>query len=45
MITDMHMMQADDLEQAMKMAEQITGPESRVAVIPDGIAVIVKSRD
>lgn len=43
MITDMHMLHASDLPQAMRMAEQIAGADSRVTVIPDGIAVIVKA--
>ncbi len=43
MFTDMHMSHAYTLDEAMRLAEQIVGSDSRVTVIPDGIAVIVRA--
>lgn len=41
-VKDLHMTPAHSLEEAMKIAEEIMGSDSSVAVIPDGVAVIVK---
>ncbi|MBQ7647187.1 MAG: nickel-dependent lactate racemase [Clostridia bacterium] len=41
MFTDMHMLHADTLDEAMKKARELKG-NAKVTVIPDGIAVIVK---
>ncbi|MDD3382572.1 MAG: nickel-dependent lactate racemase [Bacilli bacterium] len=41
-ITDMHMLHAKDVDEAMAKAEKIVGKNSKVTVIPDGISVIVK---
>lgn len=41
-VKDLHMIPAKDLKEAMKIADELMGPESSVTVIPDGIAVIVK---
>ncbi|MBE6648096.1 MAG: nickel-dependent lactate racemase [Ruminococcaceae bacterium] len=41
MITDMHMLHAMTIEEALEKAESIVGKE-RITVIPDGVAVIVK---
>ena len=42
MIKAMHIEHAFTLEEAMEKAEAIVGKESKITVIPDGIAVIVK---
>ncbi len=42
MIKAMHIKHAFTLEEAMEQAEAIVGKDSKVTVIPDGIAVIVK---
>lgn len=42
MIKAMHMEHAFTLEQAMLRAFELAGPEARVAVIPDGVSVIVE---
>ncbi|MBR6796374.1 MAG: nickel-dependent lactate racemase [Clostridia bacterium] len=42
MITAMHMRHAESLEEAMKIADELVGKDSKITVIPDGIAVIVK---
>ena len=41
LITDMHMKQADSLEQALGMAREKMGPAAGITVIPDGVSVIV----
>lgn len=41
-ITDMHMLHAKNVNEAMAKAEKIAGKDSRITVIPDGVAVIVK---
>ncbi|MFW6266124.1 MAG: nickel-dependent lactate racemase [Halanaerobiales bacterium] len=41
MVEDMHMKWADNLEEAIKMADKIVGKESKVTVIPDGVSVVV----
>lgn len=41
LFTDMHMMHARTLDEALKMARNIVG-NKKITVIPDGIAVIVK---
>jgi len=41
MITDMHMLHALTIEEALEKAEEIKG-KSKITVIPDGVAVIVK---
>ncbi len=42
MIKAMHIRHAFTLEEAMEKAEAIVGADSKITVIPDGIAVIVK---
>ena len=37
-----HMRHAESLEEAMKIADELVGKDSKITVIPDGIAVIVK---
>lgn len=41
MITDMHMIHAFSIEEALTKAEELKG-KSQITVIPDGVAVIVK---
>lgn len=42
MIRDLHMVPAHSLEEAMKIAEELTGnPEATVTAIPDGVSVMV----
>ena len=41
-ITDMGFKAVSSLAEAMSMAENIVGKESKITVIPDGVAVIVK---
>lgn len=43
MITDMHMKQADDLEQALALAKAKISTYAKVTIIPDGVAVIVEN--
>lgn len=40
-IEDMHMTYAASLEDALRLAEELTGADSSVTVIPDGVSVIV----
>lgn len=42
MIKDMHMKHAHSFDEALKMAFDIKGKNSKIAVIPDGVSVIVK---
>ena len=42
MIKNMHMKHAYDFDEALKMALEIKGKDSKVVVIPDGVSVIVK---
>lgn len=42
MIKNMHMEHAYNFEEALKMAFEIKGKDAKVAVIPDGVSVIVK---
>ncbi len=42
LIEAMHMTWAGDLEMAMRMTEGIVGEDARVAVIPDGVGVVVR---
>ncbi|MBS1371439.1 MAG: nickel-dependent lactate racemase [Lentisphaeria bacterium] len=42
MLEEMHLLAASTLDEALARAFAITGPRSRVAVIPDGVSVIVK---
>ena len=39
---DMHMQHAYSIEEALEKVEKIVGPNKKVTIIPDGIAVIVK---
>jgi len=41
-ITAMHMKYTPDIYNAIKMAEEITGNNARIVVIPDGVGVIVE---
>lgn len=41
-VSSMHMLHADSLEKAMKMADSIAGTDSKITVIPDGIGIIIK---
>jgi nickel-dependent lactate racemase len=40
-VEDMHMLYAPSLEKALETAENITGKNSDIVVIPDGVGVIV----
>lgn len=42
LFTDMHMMHAKSLNEALEMAEKLVGGKKNVTIIPDGIAVIVR---
>ncbi|MDF2890172.1 MAG: hypothetical protein K0R80_539 [Clostridia bacterium] len=42
MVTDMHMLHAYTLEEALKMAYEIKGADATVTVVPDGVSVIVQ---
>lgn len=42
LFTDMHMMHAYSLDEALQKARKITGENSKITIIPDGISVIVK---
>ncbi|MGL5641975.1 MAG: nickel-dependent lactate racemase, partial [Paraclostridium sp.] len=42
MIKNMHMKHASSFDEALKMAFDIKGKTAKVAVIPDGVSVIVK---
>lgn len=42
MIKNMHMKHANSFDEALKMAFDIKGKNAKVAVIPDGVSVIVK---
>ncbi len=42
MITNMHMRHASNIEEALQLAEQITGVDATITVIPDGVSVIVE---
>jgi nickel-dependent lactate racemase len=41
LVTDMHMKLASTFDEALQRAYEIQGSEAKVAVIPDGLAVIV----
>lgn len=43
LVTDMHMLQASSLQEALAMAYQIKGEDASVVVIPDGVSVIVSA--
>lgn len=45
LVTDMHMELASSLEEAMEMAYKREGEKAKVTVIPDGLGVIVKTKD
>ncbi|KRK47861.1 hypothetical protein FC96_GL002066 [Secundilactobacillus kimchicus JCM 15530] len=45
LVTDMHMELAKSLEEAMTMAYEREGQQAKVAVIPDGLGVIVKAKE
>lgn len=42
MVTDMHMLHAYTLQEALEMAYEIKGRDATVTVVPDGVSVIVK---
>ncbi|SCY97067.1 nickel-dependent lactate racemase [Alkaliphilus peptidifermentans] len=42
LVTDMHMLHAYTLDEALKMAYEMKGKDASITVIPDGVAVIVK---
>lgn len=42
LITDMHMVHASSVDEALSKARSIVGAEKRITVIPDGISVIFK---
>lgn len=42
MIQRMHMLHAYSIEEALKKAESITGTDSKITVIPDGVGIIVR---
>ena len=41
MIKDMHMTPVNTLEEALKLAFEMKGADAKVAVIPDGLGVVV----
>lgn len=41
-VTAMHMKHANSFDEALRRAYELQGPNARVAVIPDGLAVIVR---
>lgn len=41
-IRDMHMRAASTLPDALRMAEELVGPQASITVIPDGVSVIVR---
>jgi len=43
MVTDMHMLHAYTLSEALKMAYEIKGADATVTVVPDGVSVIVQN--
>lgn len=43
LITNMHMKQADSLEQALSLAKEKVGAKAKVSIIPDGVSVIVEN--
>lgn len=43
MVTDMHMLHAYTLSEALKMAYEIKGANATVTVVPDGVSVIVQN--
>ncbi|WP_195250803.1 nickel-dependent lactate racemase [Romboutsia sp. 1001713B170207_170306_H8] len=45
MIKSMHMKHAYTFKEALEMAFEIKGNDAKVAVIPDGVSVIVKSKE
>ncbi|WP_288531684.1 nickel-dependent lactate racemase [uncultured Secundilactobacillus sp.] len=45
LVTDMHMELAKSLEEAMAFAYEREGQQAQVAVIPDGLGVIVKAKE
>lgn len=44
MIENMHMKHANNFEEALNMAFDIKGKDSKLALIPDGVSVIVKQK-
>ena len=44
MIKDMHMTPVNTLEEALKLAFEMKGADAKVAVIPDGLGVVVAQR-
>ena len=44
MVEAMHMRYAENLEEALNMADEILGRPGTVTAIPDGIGVIVRER-
>jgi len=42
MIKNMHMKHASNFNEALQMALDIKGNDSKIVVIPDGVSVIVK---
>lgn len=45
MITNMHMKHATTFEEALNMAFEIKGKDSKISVIPDGVSVIVRPKE
>lgn len=45
MITDMHMIHASTLDEAIAKAREIKGQDAKITVIPDGVSVIVKESE
>jgi nickel-dependent lactate racemase len=42
LIKDMHMLHCSNIDNAIKMAEDMVGKDSKITIIPDGVSVIVK---
>ncbi|WP_277288042.1 nickel-dependent lactate racemase [Veillonella montpellierensis] len=43
MLIDMHLQQADTFDEALKRAFQLKGEYASIAVVPDGVSVVVKA--
>lgn len=43
MLIDMHLQQADTFDEALKRAFQLKGEHASIAVVPDGVSVVVKA--
>ena len=44
LIEDMHMTYAENIEEALRMAKEIKGEDAKIALVPDGVSVIVNKK-